>query len=99
MWFGSGGVLSCSDWHKIMPLFPFRIACNFERYGAHRTPPLHAVCCKKQQQQKTPRAQQRTSSVLILCAHGKLNVKHHRRTPTSEIHITVEKPEAALARK
>ena len=36
------------------------------------------------------------------CAHGKLNVKHHRTAPKPEIHtyITVEKAEeAALARK
>ena len=60
-----------------------------------------ARCCKKQhQQQKTPRAQQYTSSLLVPCAHGKLNVKHHRTTPKPEIYanITVEK-EAALARK
>ena len=29
----------------------------------------------------------------------KLNVKHHRTAPKPEIHITVEKAEAALARK
>ena len=48
--------------------------------------PLHAIlkfmphaaagCSKKQQQQKTPHAQQCPSSLLIPCAHGKLNVKH-----------------------
>ena len=47
---------------------------------------LSAVCCKNQQQQKTPRAQQCTSSPLIPCAHGKLNVTHHRTTPKPEIH-------------
>ena len=56
--FGCGGILSCSDWHKIVLLFPLHIACNFESYAAHRTPPISAVCCQKQQQQKTPRAQQ-----------------------------------------
>ena len=64
-----------------------------------------ARCCKKQQQQqqkkkkkKTPCAQQYTSSLLIPCAYGKLNVKHHRTPPKPEINITVEK-EAALVRK
>ena len=61
-------------------------------------PHTAALCCKKQQQQKTPRAQQYTLSLLISCAHAKLNVKYHRTTPEPEIHITVEK-EAALARK
>ena len=60
-----------------------------------------ALCCKKQQQQKMPCAQQYTSSPVIPCAHGKLNVKHHRTTPKPAIHtsITAEKDEAALARK
>ena len=43
-----------------------------------------ARCCKKQQQQKMPRTQQYTSSLLIPCAHGKLNVKHHRTRPKPE---------------
>ena len=34
-----------------------------------------------------PRAQQHTS-LLIPCAHGKLNVKHYRTTPKPETHIT-----------
>ena len=51
--------------------------CQFESYAAHRTPALSDVCCKKQQQ-KTPRAQQYPSSLVTPCAHGKLNVKHHR---------------------
>ena len=79
MWvcFRCGGILSCSDWDKIVILFPLH-CMNFESYAAHRTPPLSAVCCKKQQQQKTPRVQQCTSSLPIPCAHGKLNVKHLR---------------------
>ena len=97
--FGLGGMLSCSDWHKIILLFPLRIACNFGSCAAHRTPPPSVVCNKKQQQQKTPRAQQCTSSPLIPCAGGKPNVKHHRTTPKPEVHITVEKAEAALASK
>ena len=98
---GCGGITSCSDWHKIVLLFPLHIARNFESYAAHHTPPISAVCCQKQQQQKTPRAQQYTSSLVITCAHGKLNVKHHRTTPKPEIHtsITAEKDEAALPRK
>ena len=46
---------------------------SFEIHDAHRR-----SLCKKQQQQKTPRAQQYTSTLLIPCAHGKLNVQHHR---------------------
>ena len=77
MWacFRCRGILSCSDWHNIFRLFPLHIACNFENYAAHRTPPLSSGCSKKQHKQKPPRAQQRTSSLLIPCAHGKLNVK------------------------
>ena len=77
------------------------IGCRFERYAAHHKPPLFALCCKKQQQQKMPRAHPYTSSLVIPCAHGKLNVKHHRTTPEPEIHgsITAENDEAALARK
>ena len=103
---GCAGIISCSDWHIIVILFPLHIACIFESYAAHRTPPISVVCCQKQQQQqqKTPRAQQYsqcTSSLLIPCAHGKLDVKHHRTAPKPEIHIyiTVEKAEAALAKK
>ena len=68
-------------------------------HTAHHTPPLSAVCCKQQQKHKTPRAQHCTSNLLIPCAHGKLNVKHHRTTPKPEIHVAVEKAEAALASK
>ena len=69
-------------------------------YGTPHTAALSAVCCKKQQQQQTPRAQQCTSSLLIPCAHGKLNVKHYRTTPKPEIHVYhSSKSEAALARK
>ena len=52
MWvcFRCGAILSCSDWHKIVFLFPLHNACHFESYAAHRTPPLSAVSCKKQQQ-------------------------------------------------
>ena len=62
------------------------------------------LCCKQQQkqqqqqQQKTPRAQQYTSNLLMSCAPGKLNAKHHQTTPKPEIHITVEK-KAVLAAK
>ena len=57
--FGCGGILLCSDWQELVLLFPLHIACNFQSYAAHRTPPISAVCCqKKHQQQKTPRAQQ-----------------------------------------
>ena len=61
--------------------------CQFESYATHRTPPLSDLCCKKKQQQKTPRAQQYTSTLVVPCAHGKLNVKHHRTTPKPEIRI------------
>ena len=56
--FECGGILSCSDWYKIVLLFPLHLACNFERYVTHRSLPLFAVCYQKQQHQKTPRAQQ-----------------------------------------
>ena len=57
-------------------------------------------CCCNKQQHKTPRAQQHTS-LLVPCAHGKLNVKHYRTTPKPETHITrhVVEKEAALYRK
>ena len=54
-------------------------------------PHTAALCCKKQQQKKTPRMQRYTSSLLIPCTHGKLNVKYHRKTPKPDIHITAEK--------
>ena len=60
-------------------------------------PHTAALCCNKQQR-KTPRAQQYTS-LLIPCAHGKLDVKHRRTTPKPETHITAVEKEAALARK
>ena len=96
MWacFRCRGILSCSDWHKICRLFPLHIACKFKNYAAHRTPPLSAGCCKKQQKQKPPRAQQRTSSLLIPCAHGKLNVNHHQTTPKPEIHTSYHSRES-----
>ena len=49
-------------------------------------PHTAARWCNKQEQ-KTPRAQQYTS-LLIPCAHGMLNVKHHRTTPKPETHVT-----------
>ena len=54
------------------------IACTFEIYAAR--------CCNRAAED-TPRAQQHTS-LLIPCAHGKLNVKHYRTTPKPETHIT-----------
>ena len=86
---GYGGMLSCSYWHKIVFLFPLHIACNFESYAAHRTPPISDVCCcllpkaaAAEAAEDTSRAAvQCTSSLLIPCAQGKLNVKHHRTTP------------------
>ena len=103
--FSRGDVLGAAEISGVLTgpksLFCFRsIGCQFERYAAHRKPPFSALCCKKQQQ-KTPRAQQHTSSLLIPCVDGKLNIKHHRTTPKPEIHtsITAEKDEAALTRK
>ena len=98
--FGCGEIFWCSDWHEIVILFPI-IWCRFVRYAAHRKSSLFALCCKKQQQQMTPRAQQYTSSLVIPCTHGKLNVKHHQTTPKAETHTSIiaEKDEAALARK
>ena len=101
MYFGCGGIISCSDWHKIVLLFPLHIACNFWRYC--RTQHASALCCLLPEaaasQDTSHAAVQCTSSLLISCALVKLNVKHHRTTPKPEIHITVEKAEAALARK
>ena len=52
--------------HGTKSVFCFRsIFCRFERYAAHRKPPLFALCCKYQQQQKTFRAQQYTSRLVI----------------------------------
>ena len=100
---GCGGIISCSDWHKMVLSFPLHIACNFENYAAHRTPHTASLCCllpEAAAAEDTSRAAvQYTSSLLIPCAHVKLNVKHHRTTPKPEIHITVEKAEDALARK
>ena len=60
-------------------LFCFTLnACNFEICAARS-------CNKKQQ--KTPHAQQYTS-LLLPCAHGKLNVKHYRTSPKPETHVT-----------
>ena len=73
--FGCGGIFWCSDWHKSLFCFaPLHVTLKFMPHTA-------ALCCKKQQQQKTPPAQQYTSSLLAPCAHGRLNVKHHRTTP------------------
>ena len=62
-------------------------------------PHTAARCCCKQQH-KTPRAQQHTS-LLVPCAHGKLNVKLYRTTPKPETHIRREavENEAALWRE
>ena len=98
MWvcFGCGGILSCFDWHKIVLLFPLHVILKV-MHTAHRRSLLSAATSSSKQ--KTPRAQQCTPSLLIPCADGKLNAKHHRTTPKPEIHITVEKAEAALTRK
>ena len=52
-----------------------------------RTVPHTAARCCCNKQQHTPRAQQYTSLV-VPCAHGKLDVKHHRTTPKPETHVT-----------
>ena len=47
MWvfFGCGGILSCSDWHNIFLWFPLQIACNLKimRHTAHRRSLLSAA--------------------------------------------------------
>ena len=58
-----GGIISCFDWHKIVLLFPLHIACNFESYAAHRTPPISAVCCQKRQQHRRHLARSSTVHV------------------------------------
>ena len=66
------------------------ITCNCEICAAHRRSlPL------QQQQPKTPRAQQYTS-LLVPCAHGKLNAKHYRTAPKPETHITRQVVEKKL---
>ena len=42
---GCGGILSCSDWRKIVVLFR-SIACNFEIYAAHRRLLLQAAAAE-----------------------------------------------------
>ena len=49
--------------------------------------PHIAAGTRNEQQQKTPRAHQQTC-LLKPCAHGKLNVKHHRTTMKSETPVT-----------
>ena len=63
----------------------FCFACNFESYAAHRTPPLSAARSSSSRI-RLARSSTRRVFLLISCAHGKLNVKHHRTTPKSEIH-------------
>ena len=59
-------------------------------------PNTAACCCCNKQQHKTPRAQQYTS-LLVPCAHGKLNVKHYRTTAKPETyHTSSSSKEAAL---
>ena len=95
---GCGGTLSCSDWYKL--LFCFRsilhVILKAMLHTAHRRSLLPEAAVAED----TSRAAvQCTSSLLIPCAHGKLNVKHHRTTPEPEILITVEKADAEPARK
>ena len=102
--FRCGFVLDAAGFFRILigtkSFLCFRsISCNFESYAAHCTPPLFAVCCKKQQQQKTPRAQQCLLSLLMPCTHGKLEVKHHRTTPKTEIHIYHGRESRSCARE
>ena len=52
----------------------------------------------QQHQQKTPRAQQYTSSLVIRCAHGKLNVKHHRTTSKPAIQRVSQQRKTKLCR-
>ena len=69
----------CSAWPKIVILSLIACILKFMPHTAAR-------CCSKQQQ-NTPRAQQYTS-LLMPCAHGKLNIKHHRTTPKPDTHTT-----------
>ena len=64
------------------PFFASLIACN-SKFVPHTA----ARCYCNKQQHKTPRAQQYTS-LLVPCAHGKLNAKHYRATPKPETHMT-----------
>ena len=81
--------------------FPLHIACNFESYAAHGTPPISAVGCQKQKQQKTPRAQQ-CSARRVFLYHALTESSKSSTTgqPRNRIYIRVEKAEeAALGRK
>ena len=95
--FSSGCVLDAAGFSGVL-IGAKSLFCFAPLHVILKFMPHTAACCFKQQQQKTPRAQENTLSPLIPCAHGKLNVKHHRTSPKPEIHIAVEK-EAALARK
>ena len=64
------------------PFFASLNACN-SKFVPHTA----ARCYCNKQQHKTPRAQQYTS-LLVPCAHGKLNAKHYRATPKPETHMT-----------
>ena len=66
----------------------FCCACNFESYAAHRRPPLSAAPISSSSRIRLARSSTRRVLLLKLCAHGKLNAKHHRTTPNSEIYIT-----------
>ena len=75
---------------------PFDASLNVMPHTASRRSLLSAV---RSSSSRRRLARSSTRRVLIPCAHGKLNVKHHRTTLKPAIHtsITAEKDEAALA--
>ena len=84
--FECGGICWCSDWHKIVFFVsaPLDVSLNVMPHTASRRSLLPAA---RSSSRRRPRAQEYTSSLVIPCAHGKLNVKHHRTTPKPEIRI------------
>ena len=84
---GCGGIFSCSDLAQSHSFVSAPIACVLKvmPHTAHRRSLLSAA---RSSSKKTPHAQQCTSSLLIQCAHGKLNVNHYQTTPKPEIHIS-----------
>ena len=76
-------VFWCSDWPKIVT----RYFASLSLHAILKFVPHTAARRCSMQQEKTPRAKQYTS-LLMPCAHGKLNVKHHRTIAKPETHIT-----------
>ena len=66
---------------------PFDAGLNVMPHPASRRSLLSAV---RSSSSRRRLAQQYTSSLVIPCAHGKLNVKHHRTTSKPVVHTSVQ---------